>query len=68
LDLEGRHVSSSSYVCILLHTQTLLPDCYLDLEGLGIPVEDVLGMICPQWFISVQKLTKIYKNPQKPGP
>ena len=33
--------------------KTLLPDCYLDLEGLGIPVEDVLGMICPQWFISL---------------
>lgn len=33
--------------------KTLLPDCYLELEGLGIPVEDVLGMICPQWFISL---------------
>jgi hypothetical protein len=32
---------------------TLLPDCYLDLEGLGIPVSDVLSMICPQWFISL---------------
>ena len=32
---------------------TLLPNCYLDLEGLGIPVQDVLSMICPQWFISL---------------
>lgn len=33
--------------------KTLLPDSYLDLEGLGMPVEEVLGMICPQWFISL---------------
>ena len=33
--------------------KTLLPDCYMALEGLGVPVEDVLGMICPQWFISL---------------
>ena len=33
--------------------KTLLPDCYLDLEGLEMPVADVLGMICPQWFISL---------------
>eukprot|EP00960_Hanusia_phi_P059082 764072-Hanusia_phi.AAC.2 len=38
-------------LCDLL--KTLAPDIYLELEGLEIVVSELLGMVCPQWFISL---------------